>query len=203
MRSGILGGSFDPIHLGHLIVADDVLRRLKLDRIVFVPAFCPPNRGRPVAGYRHRLEMVRRATAFHPRFEVSAVESSRPGPSFTVDTLACLQAANPSDRLHFILGRDQYALMPRWNRPGDLTRLARLVVMSRPGAARPPLFAGHPARRVRFLDVIPVGISAAAVRARLAKGVSVSYILPTPVCDYVRRHRLYRNRPGKGEPCLA
>lgn len=202
MRSGILGGSFDPIHLGHLIVADDVLRRLALDRVVFVPAFRPPHKHGPLADYRHRLEMVRRATAFHPQFDVSAIEAGRPGPSFTVDTLAALRAADPADRLYFILGQDQYATMERWHRPERIPHLARLVVMSRPGTDRPALFPGHSPARVRFLDVIPVAVSAAAVRARLAKGESVGYILPTPVQDYLRRHRLYRNRPGKGEPCL-
>jgi nicotinate-nucleotide adenylyltransferase len=202
MRSGIFGGSFDPIHLGHLIVADDVLRKLALDRVVFVPAFHPPHRNAPLADYRHRLEMVRRATKFHSQFEASAVESGKPGPSFTVDTLAALRAANPADRLYFILGQDQYAAMGHWHRPGELPRLARLVVMSRPGTDRPPLFPGHSAACVRFLDVTPVAVSAAAIRARLAKGASVSYILPTSVQAYLRQHRLYRNRPDKGEPCL-
>ena len=203
MRSGIIGGSFDPIHVGHLIVADDVLRKLALDRVVFVPAFRPPHKHSPLADYRHRLEMVRRATASHPLFDVSDIETGRPGPSFTIDTLTALRAADPDDRLYFILGQDQYAAMEHWHRPEELAHLARLVVMSRPGTARPQLFPGHSTARVRFLDVIPVAVSAAAVRVRLAKGESVGYILPTPVQDYVRQHRLYRNRLDKGEPCLA
>ncbi len=191
MRTGVFGGSFDPVHLGHLLVAEDARRRLGLDRVLFVPCPRPPHKRRRLAGFRHRVAMLRRALRGRPGLELSLVEDRRPGPHFTVDTLAELHRLYPGDRLFLLLGADQYAGMASWHEPDRLARLARIVVMTRPGTARPPLFAGHPAGRVRFLSVIPVDVSARLVRARLAKGSSVEYILPSSVLAYIKQHRLY------------
>jgi nicotinate-nucleotide adenylyltransferase len=191
MRLGIIGGSFNPIHLGHLVVAMDVLRRLRLDRVVFVPSFQPPHKAGPLVDFRHRLRMVQLATAAEPLFAVSAVESERSGPSYTVDTLAALRLAYPRTTLFFMMGSDQYRSMRTWHEPERLTRLAQLVVMTRPGIARPRLYPGHACARVRFVAVPQVSISAAVIRDRLAKGESIRYMLPTPVRSYISRHRLY------------
>ena len=191
LRLGVFGGSFNPVHLGHLLVADDVRRRLHLDRVLFVPAFRPPHKRGPIAPYRHRLRMVRLATASEPGFEVCRIEEQRPGPSYTVDTLAGLRSQYTGASLYLIVGSDQYREIRTWHRPELLPRLARVVVMSRPGVRRPALFAGHSRRRVMFCPVMPVDISAAAIRARLAKGRSVRYMLPVSVNEYVRRHHLY------------
>jgi len=192
LRLGVFGGSFNPIHLGHLLVADDVRRQLRLDRVLFVPTFCPPHKRGPMVPYRHRLAMTRLATADEPGFELCRIEEQRPGPSFTVDTLAGLRAMYRGARLYLIVGADQYREVRTWHRPALLTRLARVVVMSRPDIKRPALFAGHNPRRVLFRTVIPVAIAAAAIRARLAKGHSVRYMLPVSADEYIRRHRLYR-----------
>ncbi len=191
-RLGVFGGSFDPIHLGHVLAADDVRRQLRLDRVLFIPACRPPHKRGPLAPCRHRLEMARRAIAGEPGFELCPVEESRPGPSYTVDTLGALQSLYPGAALYLIVGSDQYRDVASWHRPDLLTRLARVVVMSRPGVERPILFPGHDPKRVLFRSIIPVGISAAAVRARLAKGRSVRYMLPVRVSEYVKRHRLYQ-----------
>lgn len=191
-RLGVFGGSFDPIHLGHVLVADDVRRQLRLNRVLFIPTWRPPHKRGPLTPYRHRLEMARLATIGEPGFESCAVEQDRPGLSYTVDTLDELRSRYRGSSLYLIVGSDQYRDVSSWQRPDLLTRLARVVVASRPGVERPARFPGHDPKRVLFRSIIPVGISAAAVRARLAKGRSVRYMLPVRVAQYVRRHRLYR-----------
>ena len=192
LRLGVFGGSFNPVHLGHLLAADDVRRQLQLDRVLLVPACRPPHKRGPLAPYRHRLEMTRLAITGRPRLELCRIEEERSGPSFTVDTLAQLRSLYPGAALYLIVGADQYGEVSSWRQPELLTRLARVVVMSRPGAARPAPFPGHDRHRVLFRDVIPVAIAAAAIRARLAKGRSVRYMLPLKVGEYAKRHRLYR-----------
>jgi nicotinate-nucleotide adenylyltransferase len=192
LRLGVFGGSFDPIHLGHLLVAEDVSRRLRLDRVLFVPTCRPPHKHGPMTPYRHRLAMTRLAIAGEPGFEMCRIEELRPGPSYTVDTLSRLRVLYPGAALYLILGSDQYREMSAWHQPQLLARLARIVVMDRPGAPRSALFQGHDPRQVLFLAIIQVAISAAAIRARLAKGHSVRYMLPVKVSEYVTRHHLYR-----------
>ncbi len=199
LRLGVFGGSFNPVHLGHLLVADDVRRLLCLDRILFTPACRPPHKRGPLAPYRHRLAMTRLAIAGEPGFELCRIEEDRPGPSYTADTLRELRSRSPGSRLWLIVGSDQYREMHRWHEPHAFTRLSNLAVVSRPGKPRPALFPGHAAARVRFLDVIRVAISAALIRERLAKGLSVRYMLPVRVGDYVARHGLYRRRTVNDE----
>jgi nicotinate-nucleotide adenylyltransferase len=192
VRLGVFGGSFNPFHFGHLLAASDVRQQLRLDRMLFIPAFRPPHKRGPLAPYRHRLAMTRLATAAQPGLELCPIEEGRAGPSYTADTLCELRALYRGAALYLGVGSDQYRDVASWHRPEELTGLARIVVMSRPGIERPALFPGHDPKRVLFCTVIPVGISAAAIRARLAKGRSVRYMLPVRVAEYVRRHRLYR-----------
>ena len=194
MRVGVFGGTFDPIHFGHLLAADDVRRQLGLDRVLLIPCHVPPHKTRGMSEWNHRVEMCRQAIRAWPGFRLSTLEDERPGPSYTCDTLALLRKQLPGARLHLLMGADQYADMPRWHRPEELARLARIVVMSRPGERRPPRFRSHPARRVRFLYVIPVDISAAGVRERFALDRSCHYLLPSAVSVYIRRHRLYNRQ---------
>jgi len=166
---------------------------LRLERVLFIPACHPPHKRGPLTLYRHRLEMTRLAIEDEPGFELCPIEEGRPGPSYTVDTLRALRSLYPGATPYLIIGSDQYRDVASWHEPDQLTRLTRIVVMSRPGVEPPALFPGHDAKRVLFRAVIPVGISAAAIRARLAKGRSVRYMLPVKVAEYVRRHRLYRS----------
>jgi nicotinate-nucleotide adenylyltransferase len=193
LRLGLFGGSFNPIHFGHLLAADDVRSQLRLDRVLFIPTCHPPHKRGPLTPYRHRLEMTRLAIQDEPGFELCPIEESRPGLSYTVDTLRELHSLYPGAALYLIVGSDQYRDVGSWHRPDLLTGLARVVVMSRPGVDQPALFPGHSRGRVLFRSIIPVGISAAAIRARLAKGRSVRYMLSVRVAEYVRRHRLYRS----------
>jgi nicotinate-nucleotide adenylyltransferase len=192
LRLGVFGGSFNPIHFGHLLAADDTRSQLRLDRVLFIPTGRPPHKRGPLAPYRHRLAMTRLALEGTPGFELCPIEESRHGPSYTADTLRELHSLYPGAALFLIVGSDQYRDVASWHEPEMLAKLARIVVMSRPGVDRPALFLGHRRERVLFRSIIPVGISAAAIRARLAKGCSVRYMLSVRVAEYVRRHRLYR-----------
>jgi nicotinate-nucleotide adenylyltransferase len=136
--------------------------------------------------------MTERAVAGWPGLQVRAVEHTLPAPSYTVETLAALKRNFPRASLYLLLGRDQYADVGRWHRPAALTRLARIVVMNRPGVPRPRPCRLHRRTRVRFLDVIPVDIAAASVRSRLEQGKSVRYLVPAAVEDYIRSRDLYR-----------
>lgn len=195
MRLGILGGSFDPIHFGHLLVATDVTRKLKLDKLLFIPTFRPPHRSKPVAAYPHRVAMVKSAILkAYDRFEVSRIEENRPGPSYTINTLQRLRHLYPFARFYLIIGYDQYRTIGTWHHPQQLTALARLVVISRPGISQPAIFPGHNRRRVLFLDVIPVDISSSIIRYRLARNMSIRYLTPPPVVQYINRYRLYMKK---------
>ncbi len=192
MRIGIFGGCFDPIHLGHLLIAEDVFRKLHLDRIIFIPTFYPPHRKKTIVTYHHRIAMVQLAIAHHPAFSVSRIEETIPTPSYTSETLLALKKQLPRDSLYLLIGSDQYRTMSSWHHPTALTRRARLVVMTRPGFPCPQLFPGHNPRRVLFVNVIPVSLTATMIRQRLAKAMSICYLVPTKVAEYIYQNRLYR-----------
>ncbi|OYD14079.1 nicotinate (nicotinamide) nucleotide adenylyltransferase [candidate division WOR-3 bacterium JGI_Cruoil_03_51_56] len=194
MKTGIFGGAFNPIHLAHLLVADDVRRRLKLNRVLFIPTSHPPHKSGNLTPYKRRVAMVKLALKEWPKFGLCTIEEKRKGPSYTVDTLIELKSLYKYDSFYLIIGIDQYQEMSSWHQPGKLTRLARLVVMDRPGNARPSLFPGHDPKHVQFLSVIPIDISSRIIRKRLAKGKSVRYILPVTVLEYIKKHRLYRKK---------
>jgi nicotinate-nucleotide adenylyltransferase len=191
MRLGVLGGTFNPVHFGHLLVADDARRRLRLDRVFLVPAFRPPHKRAAVAPYADRLAMLRLARRGWDGLAVLPLEESRPGPSYTVATLRDLRDRFPRARRWLLVGADQYRTMATWHEPARLTEHSAIAVLTRPGIPAPGRFPGHDRRRVRFVDVIPVGLSGSLVRSRLASGRSVRYMLPAAVDRYVRRHRLY------------
>ena len=206
MRIGVLGGSFDPIHIGHLIIAEEARTRLSLERVIFVPAALQWLKKVPhAASPEGRLEMVRLAVASHPAFEVSDVEVRRPGPSYTVDTLALLQdRLGPAAELFFILGLDSLAELPQWHEPQRLLQLCRLVAVPRPGEASPDMGAlegqlpGLRARLVTLEGAPGIAVSSSVLRARLARGESVRYLVPEAVEEYIRREGLYR--PGATAP---
>lgn len=192
MRIGVFGGCFDPIHLGHLLVADDTRRKLNLNQVLFIPSFHPPHRAAPLTPYLHRKAMVKAAIKDHPLFALCDIEENLPGPSYTINTLSELHRLFPRDRIYLIIGYDQYWTIKTWFKAEEIIKWARLVVISRPGFNQPPLFLGHNRGQVLFLEVIPVAIAAADVRARIAKGMSIRYLVPSVVCHYIYQHNLYR-----------
>lgn len=197
-RTAVFGGSFNPIHYGHLLLADEILETLELDRILFVPAAVPPHKS-PAhlapAGDRH--EMVRLATAGHPKFEVSDAELRRAGPSYTVDTLEALRS--PGEDLFLIVGSETFLDLLTWREPRRIAELARLVVVPRVGSAFDA--DGAAAQKVvreigqepLIVRATSLPISASDLRRRVREGRSVAYRLPEAVAAYIRARRLYQS----------
>ncbi|RLC92910.1 MAG: nicotinic acid mononucleotide adenylyltransferase [Chloroflexi bacterium] len=199
----VFGGTFDPIHQGHLAVAKDVKARLGFQEVVFVPAGDPWLKAdREVTAAEHRLEMVRLAVDGNPGFGVSTIEIDRPGPSYTVDTMEQLRRElGPGARLAFVLGADALAGLDAWKEPQRLIQLCCLVAFARPGFPLPalePLEAAIPglSRRVTFVEVSQVDVSASDIRRRVAKGLPIRGMVPEAVERYILEHRLYKGPLG-------
>lgn len=205
MRIGVFGGSFDPVHVGHLIAAESAREQARLDRVVFVPAAAPPHKpNRMLADGRHRLEMLTLAIGGHDAFSVSPVEIDRGGTSYTIDTLTTLAAAHPADTLVLLLGPDALAGLPTWREPRRIAALAEIVPVERDalddlsaatvaGGLADLLGAEAAAallaRRVRMPAI---GIRATDLRASVAAGRSIRYRTPRAVERYIATHDLYR-----------
>jgi nicotinate-nucleotide adenylyltransferase len=182
-RVGVFGGTFDPVHVGHLAIANAALDDLRLDRVYFVPARRSPlKEDGPIASAEDRLAMLTAAIAGEPRFRVSRIELDREGPSFAVDTLEALRAEG---ELFLILGSDAFADFERWREPARIRSLATVVLAARPGVPNAP--AG-----VRMLDSPLMDISSRELRARAARGKSLRYLVVEPTLRYIEEHRLYR-----------
>ena len=190
MTTGLLGGSFDPVHHGHLIAAGRAAEALGLDRVLFVPCARQPLKDRaPVATAAHRRAMLELALAGEPRFALETVELDRPGggPSYTVDTLRELGARRPGERLVLLLGADAAATLPGWRSVDEVVRLAEVAALTRPGAPEPA------SRLVRHVVATPaIEISASEIRARCLAGKSIRYLVPDSVAAYIAERRLYR-----------
>ncbi len=201
MRIGVLGGSFDPIHYGHLIIAQEALEALGLTTVVFVPAALPPHKsGRALASIEDRYRMTELALAEDPRFTISDIERRRAGRSYTVDTLAEMRRSlAPGDELCFLVGSDTVSELATWKEFQKLPELCRLIVIARPDFPLNAIsslvehFPQETVARLRrdALAIQPVGISATAIRRKLAGGRSVRYLVPEAVRLYIEEHRLY------------
>ena len=198
MRIGLFGGTFDPIHMAHLIVAEEVRLAAGLDRITFIPAHRPWLKAdREITDAEHRLRMVRLAIASNPFFDVSTAELDRPGPSYTVDTVEAMRRkADPDDELYFIAGADALADMPRWKDPSRLMTLCHIIGVRRPGAPEVDMealgaFIPGVCGCIRMVEVPQLDISSTMIRARLRKGLPVRYLVPSEVERYIAEHRLY------------
>jgi len=193
---GVLGGTFDPIHIGHLVVAEEARIKFGLREVLFVPAGQPWLKlGRNITLAVHRVEMVRRAIADNPHFKLCTLEVERPGPSYTVDTLTILRKQLGSEAsFFFILGRDTLAELPLWKEPEKLVQLCRLVVAPRLGSkdlkhletAIPGLLD-----KVIQLDMPVIGISSSGIRQRIAQGLPIRYLVPVEVEKYITEHKIY------------
>ncbi len=201
MRIGILGGTFNPPHLGHLVCAQESHRELALDRVLFIPAATPPHK--PVEaepGAEHRLELCRLAIDGDQRFAVSDLELRRAGPSYTVDTLKELSVQSPTNELFLILGGDIAAGLPQWREPERVLELATVAIAQRRGTARgtvqkalDQLKGGD---RARFFAMPRIGISSTMVRRRVRAGQPIRYFVPDGVLEYIETHGLYRTPGG-------
>ena len=203
MRLGLFGGSFDPVHYGHLLLAECCRERCRLDGVRFLPAAVPPHKqNRPLTPAEVRIEMLELAIAGHAAFSVSRHETDRGGVSYTVDTLTHFREEDPEIELFFLLGADMLYDLPRWHQPDRICELATIVVVGRCGAGEPDfdglgriasperiaLFSRH---RVRMPEI---GISSTEIRRRVAAGQSIRYQAPRAVEKFIETHGLYRKQ---------
>ena len=195
---GILGGTFNPPHVAHLVCASEARAQLRLDRVMLVPTGIPPHKKMDVEpGARHRLEMCRRAVGRHGAWlEVSDIEINRPGPSYTVDTLNEIHASRPGDELTFIVGGDMAWSLPTWHEPETILGLASLAVAERAGARREEVrarLAGMAgSERISYIDVPRLDVSSSALRRRVRDGQQIDFLVPDAVADYIEQEGLYR-----------
>lgn len=212
MRIGLMGGTFNPVHIAHLRIAEEARELCGLDRVVFIPAADPPHK--PLAGevpFEKRFEMVRLAIAGNPDFELSAVEGHRGGKSYSIDTITGFLAGHPGARLFFIIGSDSFLEIGLWYRYADIFRSCSLIVVERPGRpvedpleALPVAIRGEfnynaAARRlehqsgeeVHFLRGCPLDISSSEIRRLAGAGRSITYLVPHDVETYINEQRIY------------
>lgn len=207
---GVFGGTFDPIHIGHLRLAEELAEALDLAEVRFIPAGIPPHRAAPQTPASHRLEMLRRALAGNSKFSADAREIERPGPSFTVDTLASLRAEMGAQTpLWLLLGADAFLGLTGWHDWLRVLDLANIAVAARPGCAAltqaelPAMLMetveirqgwdNTPAGAIRLLPMTPLDIASTALRAACMRGASLRYLVPDAVLDYIQEHSLYSN----------
>lgn len=196
-RAGFLGGTFDPVHIAHLIIAEECRFHLDLDRVFFVPAGEPPHKlVNPITDARHRIEMVQRAIASNPYFVLSRLDVDRPGPCYSVDTVQLLQdQLGPEAEIFFIIGTDSLMEMPAWHEPLRLIQLCWFAVVDRPGyqvdlKALESVLPGV-SSRVTFVEAPEMSFSSSDIRRRVCFGLPIKYQVPGPVEDYIYGQKLY------------
>lgn len=190
-RIGVMGGTFDPIHHGHLVAASEVAQSFGLDEVIFVPTGRPWQKHQ-VTSSEHRYLMTVIATASNPQFTVSRVDIDRDGPTYTIDTLRDLKVARPDAELYFITGADAVAQILSWRDHDELWDLAHFVAVSRPGHELS--IEGLPSDDVSQLEIPALAISSTDCRARVRRGHPVWYLVPDGVVQYIEKHHLYRSK---------
>ena len=199
MRVGVLGGTFDPIHIAHLIIAEETRAALELDRVFFIPASVPPHkRDKTISVVEHRVRMVEMAIVSNPHFVLSRLDIDRCEPCYSVNTIERLrEELGPDADIHFIVGMDSLADLPTWHEPHRLVALCRLAVVDRPGfqADLGELDAVLPgvASRITFIGAPAMAISSTDIRRRVRLGLPIRYQVPDSVEQYVRSQNLYRD----------
>jgi nicotinate-nucleotide adenylyltransferase len=199
VRIGILGGTFNPPHLAHLVCAQEAYLQLELDRVLWLPARIPPHKAvEDEPGAEHRLELCRLAVqGDQQRFEVADLEVTRSGPSYTVDTLEELHSRAPDSELFLIVGGDIAAGLPKWREPERVLSFATLAVAQRRGtsqtAVEEALHGLRGGERARFFDMPTIGLSSTEIRRRVRSGTPIRYLVPEAVASYIDHHRLYRS----------
>lgn len=201
-RIGVIGGTFDPIHYGHLAAAEEARVRMNLERVLFVVAGVPPHKlDEEVTPVEHRLAIVSLAIASNPHFEISRVDVDRPGPSYTVDTISLLRKQwGQETEVYFIMGLDSLVELPTWHHPQRLIQLCRLLAVKRPGfeTDMAELEASVPgiSSRVEIIDMPEVDISSSDLQQRVRDGLPIKYQVPEEVERYIMEHGLYRRSSG-------
>ncbi|WP_421379996.1 nicotinate-nucleotide adenylyltransferase [Bacillus salacetis] len=188
-RVGILGGTFNPPHLGHLIIANEVLFQLGLDEVRFMPAGTPPHKQlKGDTTSEQRKEMVLKAIEGHTGFVLEPIELQKEGPSYTYETVQLLVEREPDEEFHFIIGGDMIEYLPKWHKIEELSQLIQFVGVNRPG------YKAESPYKVKMVEIPQIEISSTLIRDRIASGGTVTYLVPERVSDYIREEKLY----GKG-----
>ncbi|SEN03311.1 nicotinate-nucleotide adenylyltransferase [Lihuaxuella thermophila] len=194
MKVGVFGGTFDPIHLGHLLLAQQALEEAQLDRVWFIPAGEPPHKlDKPITPAHHRARMVELAIEGNPDFCLSRIELERRGPSYTIDTLEELTDKYPNYQFFLIAGADMVKDLPHWYKIKKILQYVRIIGLQRPGFSTDDLPAEMAERVIWIREAIETNLSSSAVRERLNSGKSIRYLVPDPVCRYMKEHRLYES----------
>ncbi|MCA0453259.1 MAG: nicotinate-nucleotide adenylyltransferase [Chloroflexi bacterium] len=196
-RIGILGGTFDPPHVGHLILAQHAVGAIGLERLLFMPAADPPHKQQDAkTAVEHRIRMLDCATQDNPQFMISRIDVDRPGPHYSVDMMRLVQDEYPQAELYFIMGGDSLQNLPTWYQPRELLKLCRIAVMRRPQSEIPAdLHAAvlpELADRLTIVDAPLIDISSTAIVSRFQAGLSIRYLVPDAVLDYINTNQLYR-----------
>ena len=194
MFVGILGGTFNPIHLGHLIIAEEIRERLRLNEVIFIPSLIPPHKSDTgLLSSQHRYEMLALAIEDNPCFKVSSIELERQGRSYSIDTLRRLRKKRPKDSFIFIIGADSSSELDKWKDIKDIFKLAQFVVVPRPGYEIKAVPEG-----VRIVDIPTIGISSTGIRRRLEEGRSIRYLVPETAREYISKNSLYKKKKKGG-----
>lgn len=186
-KIGLLGGTFDPPHVGHLLIAEEVFEKLHLDEVWFIPSYTPPHKEGAKTSAEHRVKMLQLAIKGHPNFSVNSVEVDRKGVSYTVETLDYMKAEHPNKEFYFIIGADMVEYLPKWNRIEDLYKLVKFVGVKRSG------YTLTDNQHVIELEIPSVDVSSTMIRNRIKKGLSTRYLIPERVRDYIKEHHLYES----------
>lgn len=200
MRVGVLGGTFDPVHLGHLIIAEEAQNKLGLSEVIFIPAGDPwLKAGSNITDGKIRLNMLRMALEGNPSFSIDTQEIDRPGPSFTVDTIINLsRRLKPGSEIYFIIGLDALADLAKWKNPRQLADICYFATMKRPGYTALDVKAldtsiPKVSERIHILDNIQVDISSSNIRQRICSGLSIRYLVPAGIKEYIESMNLYQD----------
>jgi nicotinate-nucleotide adenylyltransferase len=188
-RIGILGGTFDPPHNGHIAIAETAIRELRLREVIFVPARIPPHKSKnEISSRQDRLAMLRLAVEGRNDFRISEIEFNRPGPSYTVDTLIELQREEPDSKFYFLIGADNISEMETWYQPERILKIARVAAAGRPGFSPEGKFSGM----IESFTMNPVNVSSTMIREKVRSGQSISGLLPPAVEEYIIKRDLYK-----------
>jgi len=203
LRLGIFGGTFNPVHSGHLRTAEEARYKLRLDKVIFVPAGNPPLKERDAVAASHRYAMATLAAASNKDFIVSDLEAVKRGKSYTVDTLQMLRKRYPGDELFFILGSDAFLDMPKWREPEKLTGMTDFIIVARPGFSfdaiegSPYIVSLVSGRSAFLVPVTQMDISSSGIRRLVEEEKSIKYLLPASVERYIKKNKLYQQRREK------
>jgi nicotinate-nucleotide adenylyltransferase len=193
IRLGVMGGTFDPIHFGHLVAASEAASAFDLSKVIFVPTGEPWQK-QTITDSEHRYQMTQLAIAGNEHFDISRVDVDRPGPTYTVDTLRDIATEHPEAELFFITGADSISQIGTWKDAEEIWELAHFVGVTRPGHSLQVPKSPHGA--VSLLEIPALAISSTDIRARVKAGKPIDYLLPEPVIDYIQQNNLYRSDQG-------